>query len=133
MQFQASMPTNRANIIGLVACNSLFAENSTALLGDGSRCAFVRDDKMTIYLGNNALVVPGDQLFFRPGTITNSMRNSFSVRGGTVVDWPEAAATPKATPLPSPSLRHIRKRVQHPQNRVSICTQRSKLSNYEQC
>lgn len=91
------MPTNRANVIGLVPCSLLFVDNSTVLLGDGNKCAFVRNDKLTIYLGNNARVLPGDQLFFRPGIVTNAMRNSFSVRGGTVVDWPESAATPKAS------------------------------------
>ena len=91
------MQTNRANVIGVVPCSEIFLANSSELLGDGNNCGFVRDDRLVVYLGYAAKVVPGDVLFFQKNVITNRDLNSEAVSGGTVVDWPDSATKPKVS------------------------------------
>ena len=81
--------------MGLDDCSKILANETLAFLGTGPKCTFTRADKLVIFLGFAATVLPNDLITFIPDKIYALNKNSKSVAGSSKVIRPPVAPAPK--------------------------------------
>ena len=91
----AAYPTDRGGLVGLDDCAKILTNETLAFLGEGPKCTFVRADRLVIFLGFAASVLPNDLVSFRPDTVFSLKKNSKSVVGSSKVIRPPIAPAPK--------------------------------------
>ena len=87
--------TDRGGLVGLDDCAKILTNETLAFLGSGPKCTFTRADRLVIFLGFAANVLPNDLITFLPEKIFSLNKNSKSVAGSSKVIRPPIAPAPK--------------------------------------
>lgn len=86
--------TNRARLVGLANCSEVFTPDSLTSMGESPLCTFPVAQTLTVYLGYNATISPGNAVTYLPNTILNKDENSDAVKGSSNVALPDTAPAP---------------------------------------